>query len=107
LQNPQKAAALTDFIERFYRAEATLEKDPGLFASTYAQVYGVPLAVAKEAVASAQVVGTPITPAIISYQQAEANTFLKLGLIPSRLNVTSVFDLPFNKVVANAAGLKP
>ena len=38
------------------------------------KTYGVTLAVAKEAVASVQAVGTPITPAIISYQQNEANT---------------------------------
>jgi sulfonate transport system substrate-binding protein len=105
LANPQKAAALTDFIERFYKAEATLSKDPGLAAQTYASTYGVPLAVAKEAVASAQSKGTPITSALIHYQQSEADTFQRLGLIPSRLNVKAIFDLPFNAAVARAAGL--
>ncbi len=107
LSNPQKAAALTDFIWRFYKAEAALLKDPALAAATYSKTYGVTPAVAKEAVASAQEVGTPITPALISYQQNEANTFQKLGLIPSHLKVKSIFDLPFNKVVAHAAGLQP
>jgi sulfonate transport system substrate-binding protein len=107
LSNPQKAAALTDFIGRFYKAEAALRKDPALAAATYTKTYGVTLAVATEAVASAQEVGTPITPAIISYQQDEANTFQKLGLITSHLNVQSIFDLPFNKVVARDAGLQP
>ena len=107
LANPQKAAALTDFIGRFYKAQAALAKNPGLAASTYAKTYGVPLAVAKQAAASAVSKGTPITPAIISYQQAEANTFQKLGLISSHLQVQGVFDLPFNKSVAQAAGLQP
>ncbi len=107
LANQQKATALTDFITRYYRAEAALRKDPGLAATTYTKTYGVTLAVAKEAVASAQEVGTPVTPAIISYQQNEANTFQKLGLIPSHLKVQGIFDLPFNKVVANDAGLQP
>ena len=71
------------------------------------KTYGVTLAVAEEAVASAQEVGTPITPALISYQQNEANTFQKLGLITSHLNVKGIFDLPFNKVVAHDAGLQP
>src|SRR5262249_35401578 len=79
LANPQKAAALTDFIKRVYAAEATLAKNPGLAASTYSSTYGVPLAVAKQAVASAQSKGTPITPALIAYQQNEANSFQKLG----------------------------
>jgi sulfonate transport system substrate-binding protein len=106
LSNPQKAAALKDFIGRFYKAEAALLKDPALAASTYSSTYGVTLAVAEQAVATAQEVGTPITPALISYQQNEANTFQKLGLISSHLNVKGVFDLPFNQVVAKAAGLQ-
>jgi hypothetical protein len=69
--------------------------------------YGVPLSVAKAAVASVQAVGTPITPAIITYQQQEANTFLKLGLIPKNLKVNSVFDLSFNKQISAASGLTP
>ncbi len=107
LVNPQKAAALTDFIGRFYRAAAVLRKEPGLAAATYVKTYGVTLAVAKEAVASAQSVGTPITPALITYQQNEANTFQKLGLIPSHIEVKGIFDLPFNKAVAHDAGLQP
>jgi sulfonate transport system substrate-binding protein len=106
LNNPQKAAAIADFINRFYKAAASLRTDPLLAAQTYVKTYGVALAVAKEAVASAQSVGTPITPSIISYQQTEANAFQRLGLISSTLNVKGVFDLPFNKTVATEAGLK-
>jgi sulfonate transport system substrate-binding protein len=105
LANPQKAAALQDFIKRFYTASATLRKNPLLAAQTYVKTYGVTLAVAKAAVASVQAVGTPITPAIISYQQTEANTFQKLGLIPSTLDVKSIFDLPYNKIVAKSSNL--
>jgi sulfonate transport system substrate-binding protein len=107
LGNAQKAAALTDFVGRFYKAEATLAKNPALAASTYASTYGVPLAVAKQAVASAVSKGTPITPALIGYQQHEANAFQKLGLISSHLQVQGIFDLPFNRAVAHAAGLVP
>lgn len=106
LSNPQKAAALTDFIGRFYKAIAILAKEPGVAAATYAKTYGVSLAVAQQAAATAQSKGTPITPAIISYQQNEANTFQKLGLITSHLNVKQIFDLPFNKTVSQAAGLQ-
>jgi hypothetical protein len=78
-----------------------------LAAATYVRTYGVTLAVAKQAVASAQSRGTPITPAIVTYQQNEANTFQKLGLLTSHLDVRGIFDLPFNKAVAQAAGLQP
>jgi sulfonate transport system substrate-binding protein len=106
LDNPQKAAALADFINRFYKAQAALVKNPGLAASTYASTFGVPVSVAAAAAKSVTAVGTPITPAIISYQQAEANTFLQLGLIPKKINVTKIFDLPYNVKVSKKAGLK-
>jgi sulfonate transport system substrate-binding protein len=105
LANPQKAAAIADFIGRFYKAEAQLRKEPLLAAQTYVKTYGVTLPVAEEAVASDQSVGTPITPAIISYQQNEADTFQKLGLVTSTLDVKKIFDLPYNKVIAKQAGL--
>jgi sulfonate transport system substrate-binding protein len=107
LNNPQKKAVIADFIKRFYKAQAILRKNPNLAAETYVKTYGVPLSVAKAAVASVQAVGTPITPAIITYQQQEANTFLKLGLIPKNLKVNSVFDLSFNKQISAASGLTP
>jgi sulfonate transport system substrate-binding protein len=105
LDNPKEAAAIADFIERFYKAEAFLKNNPGLAAATYVKIYGVTLAEAKEAAATVQEEATPITPAIISYQQAEANTFLSLGLITKKLNVNGIFDLPFNKAVDTEAGL--
>lgn len=107
LANPQKKAAIADFINRLYKAQAILAKNPGLAAQTYSSTFGIPLSEAQAAVASVQSKGTPITPAIVSYQQNEANTFLKLGLLDSHVNVASAFDLPFNKVVAHAAGLQP
>jgi sulfonate transport system substrate-binding protein len=105
LNNPAKAAAIADFLGRFYKAEAELRKDPGLAESSYVKIYGVSLAEAKQAATTVQQVAVPITPAIISYQQAEAATFLKLGLITQPLNVAGIFDLPFNKAVDTKAGL--
>ncbi len=61
---------------------------------------------AEEAVASDQSVGTPITPAIISYQQNEANTFQKLGLVTSTLGREDRSSTcRYNKVLAKQAGL--
>ncbi len=105
LDNPQKAAAIADFINRFYKAQAILRKNPQLAAQTYVKTYGVSLSVAEAAVKSVESVGTPITAAIISYQQQEADTFHQLGLIPATINVVHIFDLPFNKKVSETAGL--
>jgi sulfonate transport system substrate-binding protein len=107
LDNPKKAAALADFINRFYKAQAALTKNPQLAAQTYVTTFGVPLSVAQQAVKSVSAVGTPVTPAIIKYQQTEANTFQQLGLIPNKLTVAKVFDLKYNAAVSQRAGLKP
>jgi sulfonate transport system substrate-binding protein len=106
LDNPRKAAAIADFIQRFYKAEAIVKKNPQLAINTYVKIFGVTLAEAKQAAATVQETGTPITPAIIKYQQTEANTFLSLGLITKKLNVKSIFDLPFNKAVTTKSGIK-
>jgi sulfonate transport system substrate-binding protein len=105
LDNPAKAAALADFINRFYKAQAILNKNPQLAAQTYVTTFGVPLSVAEAAVKSVSTKGSPITPAIIKYQQTEANTFQQLGLVPNKLNVAKVFDLKYNAAVAKKAGL--
>jgi sulfonate transport system substrate-binding protein len=103
LDNPKEAAAIADFVERFYKAQVVLKKNPLLAEETYVKIYGVTLAEAKQAAAS---VVTPITPAIINYQQAEANTFLKLGLITKKINVKGIFDLPLDEAINAKAGVK-
>ncbi len=106
LNNPKKAAAVADFIERFYKAEAYIKQNPQAAIDTYVKIYGVTEAEAKQAAATVQEAATPITPAIIGYQQTEANTFLNLGLITQKINVKGIFDLPFNKAINAKAGLK-
>jgi sulfonate transport system substrate-binding protein len=106
LDNPKKAAAVADFIERFYKAETYIKQNPQAAIDTYVKIYGVTEAEAKQAAGSVQEEATQITPAIISYQQTEANTFLSLGLISQKINVKGIFDLPFNKAVNAKAGIQ-
>jgi sulfonate transport system substrate-binding protein len=106
LDNPKEAAAIADFVVRFYKAAVVLKKDPLLAEEAYVKIYGVTLAEAKEAAETVVQTATPITPAIISYQQTEANEFLKLGLITKKLNVKGIFDLPLNKTIDATAGVK-
>jgi sulfonate transport system substrate-binding protein len=106
LDNPKKAAAIADFVQRFYKAAAVLKKDPLLAEQAYVKIYGVTLAEAKEAAETVVQTATPITPAIISYQQTEANTFLKLGLITKKIDVKGIFDLPLDKAIDAKAGIK-
>jgi sulfonate transport system substrate-binding protein len=106
LDNPKKAAAIADFVGRFYKAAAFLKKNPLVAEQAYVKIYGVTLAEAKEAAETVVQTATPITPAIINYQQTEANTFLNLGLITKKINVKGVFDLPLNDAINAKAGVK-
>ncbi len=101
LANPQKAAALQDFIKRFYTASATLRKNPELAAETYVKTYGVTLRGRQG--------GRGLGPgrrdpdhAIGHQLPADRGQHLPEARpdTHSKLNVKSIFDLPFNKVVA-------
>ncbi|HVX20980.1 MAG TPA: ABC transporter substrate-binding protein [Acidimicrobiales bacterium] len=105
LDNPKKKAAIADFVQRFYKAGDYLRNHRQLAAQTYVETYGVSPAVARAAVASVQVKGSPLTKKIVAYQQKEADTFLKLGLLSTKLDVAKVFTLPFNRQISKAAGL--
>jgi sulfonate transport system substrate-binding protein len=105
LADPATSAAIADFIVRLFKAKAEVAKDPQLGVDTYMTTYGVPESVASAAARSGQSVATPITPAIVAYQQAEADTFLRLGQLTSRVDAAKVFDLPFNRAVDARAGL--
>ncbi len=105
LSNPKKAAAIVDLAARLYKAAAQLQKNPQLAAETYVKTYGVTMAEAESVVKSARVTLTPINPAVIRYQQQEANTFAQLGLIPNKINVSKAFSLSVNRqVMAAVAG---
>ena len=108
-----RPAAMTSVGEQAALVKA-LPGDPGALAEALHGLvihehmtggYGVTLAEAKEAAETVVQTATPITPAIISYQQTEANEFLKLGLITKKLNVKGIFDLPLNKAIDAKAGI--
>ena len=75
LANPQKKAAIADFIGRFYKAEAILAKDPALAAQTYSKTYGITLAGGRAGRRLGAGQGIPDHAGDLNYQQNEANTF--------------------------------
>ncbi len=105
LANPQKKAAIADFMVRFYKAEAILAKDPALAAQTYVKTYGVSPPVAEQAVASVQAKGIPDHASHHQLPAKRGQYLPEAGSRPDHFNVASSFDLPFNKTVARAAGL--
>lgn len=106
IKNPKKLAAMEDFIVRIYKAETTLKNKRNVAISAYVKTYGVSTEVATKAVDSVQQKETPITSGIVKYQQQEANTFYKLGLVSQKVNVKGVFDLSVNKAITKALGKK-
>lgn len=102
LADPNKRAAILDFVTRVYQAETKDAENPTNGVQTYVKIYGVPLAVAQRAAASVSILPTAITSSVIAYQQQEANTFHQLGLIPSDLDAAKLFDTQFNSQIMAA-----
>ncbi len=105
LSDLAKAAAIQDFLVRLNRAQQIIGTTLQHTIDTFAKTYGVSKAVASVAVRASDNGFVGVSPSIISYQQQEADTFAKLGLLPGKLNVSAEFDLPFSAQVSKLQGL--
>ena len=106
LANPQKAAALQDFIKRFYKASAILRKDPLLAAADLRED------VRRHAASRQGGRRVGRRPSARRSRRPSSATSRRRptpsrssGLLPSTLNVKSIFDLPYNKIVAKNSNL--
>jgi sulfonate transport system substrate-binding protein len=104
LQNPQKVAAIGDFLVRLAKAQQWVNAHPGTYAPTYAKNNSVPLTVAQTVVKKVPLVYVPITQPIKSAQQSEADIFHQQGIVTTQLNTNAEFDTEFNSLVAKATG---
>jgi sulfonate transport system substrate-binding protein len=104
LENPAKAAAIADYIAR--QVKATKWRNAHLSAWTnayYVQGFKVPAAVAAQIASSTTATNfVPIDAAVIAEQQATTDLFTAAGAIPTKLDVSKIFDTQFNPVVEKA-----
>ena len=90
LNNPVKAAALTDVLERLAREFAWAVKHPDQYAQAVAQEDGISLADAKASVAAQQSRVTPVEPSDITAEQQLSDAFLSAGQISEKVEIPSI-----------------
>lgn len=102
LDDPRLAAATADFLTRLRRAFAWREANLSAWAAIRAKAINVPTEIELEvqAKASDRRRLVPIDDAAVASEQAVADTFFELGLIPRRIDVAPLFDRRFAAVLA-------
>jgi sulfonate transport system substrate-binding protein len=98
LADEGKAAAIEDFIARVQRAYDWAEENPDEWSAVYAQTTGLEPAAAAAVVARQEYSLLPIDSTVIANQQAQADYYFELGLLPEKLDVSEEFDDRFSSI---------
>jgi len=100
LDDPRLSAAIGDFTVRLARAIRWQREHLPDAIKTYAQIYQVPPEVAEDALKRAPSRFGPIGSFVIDGQQAESDTFERLGLIRSHMDAAKLFDHRYDEQIA-------
>lgn len=99
LKDAKKAEAIGDLLARLQRAQDWVFKHPEAWAKVWAKETGLPYEVALDAVKRSYGTRVPVAidPAAIASEQAIADTFADLKLIPRRFTFKEYVDTRFNR----------
>ncbi|WP_447756720.1 aliphatic sulfonate ABC transporter substrate-binding protein [Sphingopyxis fribergensis] len=100
LADPAKAKAIGDLAARAARAQRWQRENVAKAAPALAKRYNVSTAIAAKIIARSPSKYTPIDAGVIAAHQAEADLFLKEGLIRKKLDVAPIFDKRYDDIVA-------
>ena len=100
LADPAKAKAIGDLVARAARAQRWQREHVKEAAPALAKQYNVSATVAERILERSPSRYTPIDDVVIAKHQAEADLFLKEGLIRKKLDVGTIFDKRYNGIAA-------
>ncbi|MFE2424331.1 ABC transporter substrate-binding protein [Streptomyces hokutonensis] len=98
LKDSKKAAAIKDYLERLRRAQDWVYDHPDAWAKVWAKDTGLPYAVALASVqrTNASRIAVAVDKPLIASEQAIADQFTALKLIPSKVDFAQFVDTRFN-----------
>nr|WP_238313570.1 ABC transporter substrate-binding protein [Methylobacterium crusticola] len=99
-----KRPALEDFVRRLAKARVWGTAHPEAFARSWSALVGLPESVPLWWFKRADIRPAPIDPAIVADAQKVADLYQRHGLIPRRVEASSVFDTSFNDAARSGAG---
>ena len=97
LANPDKVAAIRDFLTRLRGAQAWQREHKEDWAKKYSELTKLPIEVTTKLL-TAETEPTPIDVDIIAAEQAEADAFFEAGVIPAKVDFSTVADDQFNDI---------
>lgn len=97
------SANIEDFVQRVIRAEQWGDENVDEWAEIFAEIQGLDPEIARAVVSREKFRPVPIDRSVIDQQQAQADAYTELGLIPEQLDVSLQFDDRFNEVFAGGA----
>ncbi|MBN8844087.1 MAG: ABC transporter substrate-binding protein [Sphingomonadales bacterium] len=100
LADPAKAKAIGDLVARAAKAQRWQREHVKEAAPALAKQYNVSVAIAEKIIERSPSRYTPIDAQVIAQHQAEADLFLKEGLIRKKLDVSTIFDKRYNEIAA-------
>ena len=97
LANPEKVAAIRDFLTRLRGAQAWQREHKEDWAKKYSELTKLPIEVVTKLLTT-ESEPTPIDADIIAAEQAEADAFFEAGVIPAKVDFATVADDQFNDI---------
>jgi sulfonate transport system substrate-binding protein len=99
LEDAAACTRLADFIAGMARSYQWQADNPDTAAAAIAKLYGVTTDQANTMLFRSQMRFRPIDDQLIADQQMEADTFHRIGLIKTKLNVADIFSRRFNDII--------
>jgi sulfonate transport system substrate-binding protein len=99
LADPAMSDAIADYLGRLGRAEEWAVAHSDEWATTTAELTGLPVELAKAAQARTAAGWVPIDDHVIALQQEQADVYTALGLIQKPLDVSLAYDDRYNDIL--------
>ncbi|KJK16765.1 ABC transporter substrate-binding protein [Pseudomonas sp. NPDC087612] len=99
LDDPHKAEALGDFVQRLARAQAWATANPEAWAQQLARVTRLPLPLVRDMLAQQHLQYVALDARVIGLQQRLADSFAQARLVPRPIKVAEAFDDRYNPLL--------
>jgi len=102
LDDPPRRAAIADYLRRLRKAYAWADQNPDAWAQTQSKATGVPAEIYLQQhwERSAPTTIAPVDAAAIASEQQVADVFAQAGLIPAKVDVSSLWSHALDKDLA-------
>ena len=100
LANPEKRAALQDFVARLANARRWGLGHPDDYAKTWSAIVGLPIEVGEKVSTRAKIQATPIDSNVIADEQKTIDLYYCSGLIGRRIDDSTVVSAVFTPAIA-------